>query len=128
LATIPGIENSGQNHTRQKVPRLFSRLKLLLMGGRGTIAGALAKAQAELTNPEKSLTATIRSPFPRESDRTFRAAENRIFGVSPATARRNSPPEDNGSILSEPCLFPTDIVRPRPALASRSSPPGAPQP
>jgi hypothetical protein len=37
----------------------------------GTIAGALAKAQAELTNPEKALTATIRSPFPRESDRTF---------------------------------------------------------
>ena len=34
----------------------------------GTIAGALAKAQAELTNPEKSLTATVRSPFPRESD------------------------------------------------------------
>ena len=40
----------------------------------GTIAGAVAKAQAELTNPEKSLTATIRSPFPRESDRTFRYA------------------------------------------------------
>src|SRR5579872_5261305 len=40
----------------------------------GTIAGALAKAQAELTNPEKSLTATIRSPFPREADRTFRYA------------------------------------------------------
>src|SRR5579862_6586611 len=40
----------------------------------GTIAGALAKAQAELTNPEKALTATIRSPFPRESDRTFRYA------------------------------------------------------
>jgi hypothetical protein len=40
----------------------------------GTIAGALAKAQAELTNPEKSLTATVRSPFPRESDRTFRYA------------------------------------------------------
>ena len=31
----------------------------------GAIAAALAKAQAELTNPEKSLTATIRSPFPR---------------------------------------------------------------
>jgi hypothetical protein len=28
----------------------------------------------ELTNPEKSLTATIRSPFPREADRTFRYA------------------------------------------------------
>jgi hypothetical protein len=40
----------------------------------GTIAAALARAQAELTNPEKSLTATIRSPFPRESDRTFRYA------------------------------------------------------
>src|ERR1700733_1212928 len=40
----------------------------------GTIAGALAKAQAELTNPEKSLVATIRSPFPREDDRTFRYA------------------------------------------------------
>ena len=40
----------------------------------GTIAGALAKAQAKLANPEKSLTATIRSPFPRETDRTFRYA------------------------------------------------------
>src|SRR5664280_389562 len=40
----------------------------------GAIAGALAKAQGELTNPEKSLIATIRSPFPREGDRTFRYA------------------------------------------------------
>jgi hypothetical protein len=40
----------------------------------GSIAAALAKAQAEITNPEKSLTATIRSPFPREEDRTFRYA------------------------------------------------------
>lgn len=40
----------------------------------GAIAAALAKAQAELTNPEKTLTATIRSPFPREEDRTFRYA------------------------------------------------------
>ena len=40
----------------------------------GTIAAALAKAQAELTNPEKSLVAIIRSPFPREGDRTFRYA------------------------------------------------------
>src|SRR5436305_1593174 len=40
----------------------------------GAIAGALAKAQIELTNPEKSLTATIRSPFPREGDRSFRYA------------------------------------------------------
>jgi hypothetical protein len=40
----------------------------------GKIAGALAKAQAELENPEKSLTATISSPFPREESRTFRYA------------------------------------------------------
>jgi hypothetical protein len=40
----------------------------------GAMASALAKAQSELTNPEKSLVATIRSPFPREGDRTFRYA------------------------------------------------------
>src|SRR5436189_188600 len=40
----------------------------------GAIAAALAKAQGELINPEKSLTATIRSPFPKETDRTFRYA------------------------------------------------------
>src|SRR6266571_4962883 len=40
----------------------------------GAIAAALAKAQSELTNPEKSLIATIRSPFPREGERTFRYA------------------------------------------------------
>src|SRR3974390_898573 len=40
----------------------------------GKIAGALAKAQAELENPEKSLTATIPSIFPREESRTFRYA------------------------------------------------------
>jgi len=40
----------------------------------GTIAAALARAQAELMNPEKTLTAVIRSPFPREGDRPFRYA------------------------------------------------------
>src|SRR3954464_12378916 len=40
----------------------------------GAIATALAKAQIELQNPEKSLTATIRSPFPRAADRSFRYA------------------------------------------------------
>jgi hypothetical protein len=40
----------------------------------GAIAAALAKAQGELTNPEKSLVATIRSPFPREADHSFRYA------------------------------------------------------
>ena len=36
----------------------------------GTIAAALARAQAELTNPEKTLTAVIRSPFLRDDDRS----------------------------------------------------------
>jgi hypothetical protein len=40
----------------------------------GAIGAALAKAQCEIANPEKSLTAIIRSPFPREEDRTFRYA------------------------------------------------------
>src|SRR6186997_1536353 len=40
----------------------------------GAIASALAKAQAELENPQKNLTAVIHSPFPREESRTFRYA------------------------------------------------------
>jgi hypothetical protein len=40
----------------------------------GALAAALAKAQAEIANPEKSLTATIVSPFPREGSRSFRYA------------------------------------------------------
>jgi hypothetical protein len=38
------------------------------------LAGALAKAQAELVNPEKSLTATIRTGRPGEAERSFRYA------------------------------------------------------
>jgi hypothetical protein len=40
----------------------------------GAIAAALAKAQAELINPEKSLVATIRASGPRERDQMFRYA------------------------------------------------------
>jgi ERF superfamily protein len=40
----------------------------------GAIAAALSKAQAELTNPEKSLTATIPGRDPREAARSFRYA------------------------------------------------------
>ena len=40
----------------------------------GAIASALAKAQAELANPEKALVATIRASNPREKDQTFRYA------------------------------------------------------
>ena len=40
----------------------------------GALASALAKAQGELTNPEKSLIATIRAQLPSEGNRTFRYA------------------------------------------------------
>ena len=43
-------------------------------GSIGALAAALAKAQAEIANPEKSLTATIVSPFPSVANRTFRYA------------------------------------------------------
>ena len=39
-----------------------------------SLAAALAKAQAELVNPEKSLTATIRSDEPGRTEQTFRYA------------------------------------------------------
>lgn len=40
----------------------------------GAIAAALARAQLNLTNPEKTHTAVIHSPFPREESRVFRYA------------------------------------------------------
>jgi hypothetical protein len=40
----------------------------------GTIAAALAKAQAELINPEKSLVATLRSDESGGAERSFRYA------------------------------------------------------
>jgi hypothetical protein len=40
----------------------------------GTLASALAKAQGELVNPEKSLVAIIRGEGPTGTERTFRYA------------------------------------------------------
>src|SRR5882724_1134842 len=40
----------------------------------GAITAALARAQVTLTNPEKTQTAVIYSPFPREENRAFRYA------------------------------------------------------
>jgi hypothetical protein len=39
-----------------------------------SLAAALAKAQGELVNPEKSLTATIRADGPGRAEQTFRYA------------------------------------------------------
>src|SRR6516225_10751857 len=41
----------------------------------GTIAAALAKAQAQLVNPEKSLTGTIRTDRSGSAERSFRYAQ-----------------------------------------------------
>src|SRR3982750_999782 len=69
---------SGPNARNQAPSVLISRRRRPAMPRSsqtiGAIASALAKAQIELQNPEKSLTATIRSPFPREGDRSFRYA------------------------------------------------------
>ena len=43
-------------------------------GSIGSLAAALAKAQGELTNPEKSLVGTIRSDGPGGAERMFRYA------------------------------------------------------
>ena len=42
-----------------------------------TLAAALAKAQVELVNPEKSLVATVRADGPGGADQTFRYASQR---------------------------------------------------
>ena len=47
------------------------------------LASALAKAQAKLVNPEKSLTATIRGGRPGESERSFRYAPLASMGRLP---------------------------------------------
>src|SRR3954451_17413831 len=71
MASAPNARNPAQlvlisRRWRPVMPRSSETI--------GAIAGALAKAQIELQNPEKSLTATIHSSFPRESDRGFRYA------------------------------------------------------
>ena len=77
----------------------------------GALAAALAKAQAEIANPEKSLTATIVSPFPREGqpDLSLRAARKRprlgpeVPGGSMRLQPSRQPPstEDSGLIRAD---------------------------
>ena len=70
----------------------------------GAIAAALAKAQVELINPEKSLTAIIRSPFPREADRTFRYAS--------LSSGLDIVRKALGGMRSRPCRPPRSTTRP----------------
>src|SRR6516162_2746285 len=48
----------------------------------GTIAAALAKAQAQLVNPEKSLVGTIRSDEAGTAERSFRYAPFSLVGIA----------------------------------------------
>src|SRR5271154_3520412 len=70
----------------------------------GAIAAALAKAQAELTNPEKSLIATIRAANPRDQDQTFRYAalssglDNALGGHEIATVQATAIDNEAGFI------------------------------
>src|SRR6516165_3245541 len=72
MAFVP----SGQNQARSA--STFSKQRSAAMQRSsdtiGTIAAALAKAQAQLVNPEKSLVGTIRSDRPDAAERTFRYA------------------------------------------------------
>src|SRR6478672_6867565 len=71
MACAPGAPNPGRSPlTSWRWRRIVQRCSESI----GAIAAALAKAQIEIANPEKSLTAIIRSPFPRETDRSFRYA------------------------------------------------------
>src|SRR3989440_11845087 len=74
-----GSEPSGRNQGRSALTSSLSRAGWRAPMHRssesiGAIAAALAKAQAELTNPEKSMTATIAVPGPRGAERRFRYA------------------------------------------------------
>lgn len=74
-ATGHGIKTRGPSPGRLALRRRRPRSPMHQSSEQiGTIAAALARAQAEPMNPEKTLTAIIRSPFPREEDRTFRYA------------------------------------------------------
>src|SRR6476646_8579583 len=70
-----GCAPSGQNPA-PSVLRFWQRRPAMQRSSEtvGALAAALAKAQAEIQNPEKSATATIISPFPREAVRSFRYA------------------------------------------------------
>ena len=87
----------------------------------GAIAAALAKAQAELTNPEKALVATIRAPNPREKDQAFRYA---ALSSGLDIVRRGE--ADEPRLAVDRCrLNRRDLVRAQ-RLASRSSSPAMP--
>src|SRR5215813_1250917 len=70
-----GSVPSGQNRARSASSSSMRRAPVQRSSETiGTIAAALAKAQAQLVNPEKSLVGTIRSDQASGSERCFRYA------------------------------------------------------
>src|SRR6516225_5288165 len=71
MASAPSVQSQGRSaltfSTRRPAMQRSSE-------GIGTIAAALAKAQAQLVNPEKSLVAIVRSDGRRGAEQTFRYA------------------------------------------------------
>src|SRR4051794_3601528 len=67
----PNVQNPGRSASRFWIRRMAVQRS---SNSIGALAAALAKAQSEIKTPERSLTATIVSPFPREGVRTFRYA------------------------------------------------------
>src|SRR5215467_2221213 len=71
MAYVPSGQNQAQSAST------FSKRRLAVQRSSetiGTIAAALAKAQAQLVNPEKSLVVTIRTDQAGGSERSFRYA------------------------------------------------------
>src|SRR5689334_20528729 len=71
MGSVPSGQNQAQSAST------FSKRRLAVQRSSetiGTIAAALAKAQAQLVNPEKSLVGTIRSDGPTPAERSFRYA------------------------------------------------------
>src|SRR6516225_7267548 len=72
---VMGCVPSGQNRARSASTSSMRRAAMQRSSETiGTIAAALAKAQAQLVNPEKSLVGTIRSDQMSGSERSFRYA------------------------------------------------------
>src|SRR5215472_9705510 len=72
MAFVPGGQNQAQSaltSSKRRRPPMQRSSETI-----GTIAAALAKAQAQLVNPEKSLVGTIRSDGPTAAERSFRYA------------------------------------------------------
>jgi hypothetical protein len=91
----------------------------------GTIAAALAKAQAELTNPEKSLVATIQPASTREAERTFRYASlaSGLDIVRKSLANTRSRSCRRPRSIGSPDLFgAADFEVPSPAMPGKSPP------